>query len=444
MHKIRRRAFIVVALVLALCAGLTFYIVSYASDGGTWVSLPSNRHLYKNGQLVLGTITDRDGTVLARTVNGERRYAADGTVRRAMLHLVGDTQGRIGTGVQTKFSGELSGFSPISGLFFAEQNGGTLALSADAAIAKAAYEALGGYNGAVIAYNYKTGAILCAVSKPGFDPENVPAGLESDPAYAGAYVNRCFRAAYTPGSTMKLVTTAAALETVPDILDRTFTCDGSVVIDGRRINCQNVHGEIGLEEALAKSCNCAFAEIAQLVGGKTLAEYFSRCGLDAAFDIDGIRTAAGGIGVWDDGSAELSWAGIGQSTDLATPAALMRLCGAVANGGVAVQPHLLLDSRSPSERLLSAPTAQKLAELMRNDTQTVYGDASFPAELEGLVCAKSGTAQLDGAASHSWFVGFAAGDRYPVAFAVIAEHAGAGSGVAREVAAALLQAVIDG
>ncbi len=195
MHKIRRRAFIVVALVLALCAGLTVYIVSYASDGGTWVSLPSNRHLYKNGQLVLGTVTDRDGTVLARTVGGVRRYASDETVRQAMLHLVGDTQGKIGTGVQTKFSGELSRFSPLSGLFFAEKNGGTLALSADAAIAKAAWEALGDYNGAVAAYNYKTGAILCAVSKPGFDPENVPPGLESDPAYAGAYINRCFRAA---------------------------------------------------------------------------------------------------------------------------------------------------------------------------------------------------------------------------------------------------------
>ena len=444
MHKIRRRAFIVILLVLALCAGTAFYIASYVSDGAKWVALPSNRHLYAGGQLILGTVTDRDGRILAQTVDGKRVYAEDETVRRAMLHLVGDTAGKIGTGVQTKFSGELSGFSPLSGLFFTARDKGELTLTADAEIAAAAYKALGGYNGAVIAYNYRSGAVLCAVSKPGFDPENVPNDLETDPAYNSVYVNRCFGATYTPGSVMKLVTTAAALETVPDILERTFTCTGSVVIGGQRINCQGVHGEIDMRTALAYSCNCAYAEIAGAVGGETLAAYFARCGLDEAFDIDGIRVAPGSIGTFPDGSGELAWAGIGQSTDLASPAAFLRLCGAIANGGVAVTPHILDGAPSKSERLLEADTAAILAEWMRNDTALVYGDASFPAALSGQVCAKSGTAQIDGAASHSWFVGFVSGDRYPVAFAVVAEHAGAGSGVAKNVAAAVLEAVVAG
>ena len=76
--------------------------------------------------------------------------------------------------------------------------------------------------------------------------------------------------------------------------------------------------------------------------------------------------------------------------------------------------------------------------------ENVYGDASFPAVLSGTVCAKSGTAQIDGAESHSWFVGFVGSRSYPVAFAVIAENAGAGSGVAKEIAAAVLRAVKEG
>ena len=444
MHKIRRRAFIAVALVLALCAGLCVYIVSYLQDGASWVSLPSNRHLYRNGQLILGTITDRDGEVLAETVNGARYYAEDETVRRAMLHLVGDTAGKIGTGAQTKFSSLLSGFSPISGLYFAGKTPARLTLTADASIAGAAYRALGSYNGAVVCFNYKTGALLCAVSKPGFDPENVPGDLETDPAYSGAYLNRCFGAAYTPGSVMKVVTAAAALETVPGILERSFVCEGSCVVDGRRINCQGTHGRLDMKSALARSCNCAFAEIALLVGGDTLAEYYSRYGLDSAFEIDGIRVAPGSFTAYADGTAELAWSGIGQSTDLAVPAAWMRLAGAIANGGVSVTPHLLSGSRSSSVRLMKAETARTLAEWMRYNTAAVYGDASFPSALSGHVCAKSGTAQLDGAPSHSWFFGFVDDERYPCAFAVVAEHAGAGSGVAKQVASALLQAVVDG
>ncbi|MCI6907831.1 MAG: penicillin-binding protein [Clostridiales bacterium] len=443
MHKIRRRALIAVALVLILCAGLAWYIALYIRDGGMWVSLPSNRHLYQNGELILGTVTDRDGVVLAETVDGMREYAEDETVRRAMLHIVGDTQGKIGTGAQTKFSGELSGFSPVSGLFFAGKNDSELKLTVDADISRAAYEALGDYNGAVIAYNYKTGALLCAVSKPGYDPENVPADIETNAAYSGAYLNRCFGAAYTPGSTMKVVTAAAAIETVPELFDLTFTCSGSTVVGGQKINCMNTHGTIGLETALAKSCNVAFADLSLLVGGETLSKYFHQFGLDTAFEIDGIRVTPGSFTAYEDGTAELAWSGIGQSTDLVSPAAMMRLMGAIANDGVAVTPRLQSDTKSSSERLMSAETAQTLTRLMRHAVATVYGDGSFPPALAGKVCAKSGTAQLDDAASHSWFVGFVDDENCPCAFAVVAENAGAGSGVAKTVAAAVLRAVVS-
>jgi cell division protein FtsI/penicillin-binding protein 2 len=442
MNKIKRRALIAVALALLLTAGIGWYLVSYIKDGVAWVAFPSNRHIYKSGSLQTGTLTDRDGVILASCDNGVRVFADDETLRLAALHVVGDANGKIGTGALTKFAERLTGFSPTAGLFYAASDAATLALTIDADISKAAYKALGDYDGAVLAYNYKTGAILCAVSKPSYDPENVPADLDTNPAYDGVYINRCFRASYAPGSTMKLITAAAALETLDDPYDIAYTCDGSCVIDGRKINCQNVHGKLTLARALAQSCNVYFAHLSMELGGETLKDYADAYGLTSSCDISGIATLAGRFDAHKDGTAELAWAGIGQSTDLVCPASMLRFLGAAANGGSAAEPKLLPDGKTVLTPLVKPETAAALTELMRNNTRTVYGDGSFPKGLE--ICAKSGTAQVDGEKSNAWFVGFSANEKYPVAFVVIAEHAGAGSGVGKDVAAAVLRAVVKG
>ena len=443
MNKIKRRAFILTALVLLLIGGVCFYLYSYVAHGAEWVDYPSNKHLYSGGQPLLGTIYDRNGEILAQSVDGKRLYHEDAEVRRAMLHLIGDNAGKIGAGVQSKFSKELTGFSLVSGLFNKNTALTSVKLTADADISRAAYEALAGYKGAVVAYNYKTGAMLCAVSSPNFDPNNIPDDLEENPSYSGVYINRCFGATYTPGSVMKVVTSMAAIEKIDDIFEQKFVCEGSCYIDGKKITCQNTHGTIDFKTALAKSCNCAFAEIAQQLGAETLIEYFKRAGLADSMNINGIYSPAGRIDNWEDNPNELAWAGIGQSTNLVTPVAMMRLMGGIANGGKAVNPKLVHSLGVKQTELMPASTAEKLTEMMRNATETVYGDSSFPDVLNGYVCAKSGTAQIDGETSNSWFCGFVATDRYPCAFAVIAEHAGAGSGVAKEIAARVLTAVVE-
>lgn len=86
--------------------------------------------------------------------------------------------------------------------------------------------------------------------------------VEGSPeTYEGVYVNRFLHATYTPGSVFKLVTAAAALDEIPDIGSRTFTCEGSAVIGGETIQCNGVHGTLNFEEALAHSCNVVFGEI---------------------------------------------------------------------------------------------------------------------------------------------------------------------------------------
>ena len=234
MKKIERRAFVCLALALLLAAGLGFFLVKYFLDGGSWASSAFNRHLYNSsGQLASGTVLDRDGDVLSEVVDGQRTYYDNATVRKATLHAVGDLQGNIGTGALNAFADKLTGYSLLNGAFGA-QRGNDLYLTIDARYNYTAYEALGGKSGTVAVYNYETGEILCMVSAPSYDPLNVPEDITTNDRYKGAYLNRFLSSTFTPGSVYKTVTLAAALEDIPDLADRTWTCSGSVQMgDGK-------------------------------------------------------------------------------------------------------------------------------------------------------------------------------------------------------------------
>ena len=101
-------------------------------------------------------------------------------------------------------------------------------LTIDADLSRTAWEALDGRKGVAAVYNYQTGDILCMVSNPSFDPADPPEISDDDSDYEGVYLNRLLSGLYTPGSVFKVVTTAAALEQLPGVEERTFTCDGSV------------------------------------------------------------------------------------------------------------------------------------------------------------------------------------------------------------------------
>ena len=98
MRKLRSRATISLLLAAALLVGLAFYIVRYARSGRDWALSPINATYYSAGKLCVGTLTDRNGVVLASAENGERRYAEDAQTRISSLHAVGDQQGYIGSG----------------------------------------------------------------------------------------------------------------------------------------------------------------------------------------------------------------------------------------------------------------------------------------------------------------------------------------------------------
>lgn len=447
MNRVKTRTFTALVLVFAMLAGLLIYVVSYITSGAQWASFKANRDVFRNGTIMTGTVTDRNGVVLTTAADGERTYHSDAAIRKATMHAVGDRNGSIGPSVLNRYASRLIGYDPINGVFSLSDRGSTIRLSLDAELCKTALQALDSANGTILVYNYQTGEILCMVSTPTYDPDNVP-DLTKSAGFEGVYLNRAISSTFTPGSIFKLVTSAAAIEKIPDIDERTFSCPGSIEINGKKVTCHSTHGSVSFRQALASSCNCAFAQIALELGGETLEHYARALGITSSFSMDVIDTASGNVDLQEDGSWELAWAGIGQSTDLVNPLAYLRLMGAIANGGTAVTPRFVLSVRDTlgvpttitpktSQKLLSEKTADRIREMMAYNVTANYGTSNYP----GLsLCAKSGTAEVGGDKQpHAWFVGFLQDTDTPLAFVVLMENSGSGSQVAGAAANKVLQ-----
>ena len=452
MKKIERRARLCLVLAGGLLAGVVLFVLLWALNGSSWAAAPFNRHLYNSqGILRSGTVLDRDGEMLS-TVDeaGERIYGGDAARREANLHVVGDLYGNISTGALRAFASRLTGFSLLLGAFGAER-GNDLWLTVDADLNETAYRALGGKKGTAAVYNYKTGEILCLVSAPSYDPMNVPSGLEEDERYEGAYINRFFSALFTPGSVFKTVTLAAALEEIPDLESRTWSCGGELSLEGGTVTCASAHGEQDIGAALANSCNVVFGQLAVELGGETMERWTRRTGLTGSYSVDGIDTAEGSFSFQGISDADLAWAGIGQYHDSVNPCALMVYMGAIANGGRAAVPRLILEEEGAAlpelprltgqtGELIPGDTAEKIADMMVNNVQTVYGSGRFPDVEMG---AKSGTAEVgETEKPHAWFAGFLRDEETPYAFVVLVENGGSGADTAGGAAARILKAAL--
>ena len=451
MKKLERRAFLCLLMAAALLAGLIFFIARLEINGAKWSAFYANRHVYTNGMLRVGSVSDRGGKLLLQNDKSGAHYSDDSELRRATYHVVGDLGGNVATAANVAFRSKLIGYDPIfgtTGLF--RNTGKDLTLTIDADINVAAYRALAGRNGTICVYNWRTGEILAMASGPSADPAVKTDGAGSD-VPSGTYLNKALSAVYTPGSVFKLVTTAAAIEQLEDLNSWTFTCTGSYEIDGEKVTCPYAHGKVDFYGALAKSCNGAYASLAVKLGGAVLQEYTEKAGLTDAYEVDGIRTAAGSFN-FDSAELNIRWAGIGQFEDQVNPLAMMVYAGAIAGEGKAAKPVLLRGSallekgealldkdggraRAGKVKLLEAGTARQISDMMRNNVKANYGDGNYP----GLsLHAKTGTAEVGrGKSPHSWFVGFS-GD---YAFAVCLENSGYGATAAGPAANQVLQAM---
>nr|WP_319489900.1 penicillin-binding transpeptidase domain-containing protein [uncultured Caproiciproducens sp.] len=449
------RSLILYILGLGFLFGLGVFLYGIAVDGGSWAIQPFNKHLTSGSQLSnSGKILDRNNVVLAKSENGKRVYNSDETVRRAMLHVVGDSKGYISTGIQYSYRSELSGYNIVTGLATptGKSGGSDIKLTLDSTLCKLALQRLGSSSGAVAIYNYKTGEMLCSVSSPNFDPSNPPKDLDTDKTgkYNGVYLDHVLSSSYTPGSIFKLVTSVGAIENIANLDSRTWDCNGSITINGNKITDVASYGTLSFKNALAKSSNVAFAQIAIELGKEKMTAAANSLGFNRSFDLDGISTSKSVYKV--DGAAdnELGWSGVGQYTDLTNPFHMMLMMGAIANDGIPVKPYLISSITTPfglttqsghtkmETQLLKASTAEKLKQYMRYNVSSYYGDKMFP----GLaVCAKTGTAEVGGGKNpNGWMVGFSSNENTPLAFAVVVENTKSGMSSAGQIASALMTA----
>ncbi len=436
MHRVMKRTWVVHVFLMVLLAGMAFFLWEYATEAQRWVAATGSPHLYNNSNIGCGTIVDRSGNILL-DISTSRSYGSDVITRKSTLHWLGDRKGFINAAAVSNYADEMAGYDKINGVYAASGEAGYAELTFSARVQNAALEALGDRKGTVAVYNYKTGEVLCAVTSPTFDPDNVPDIAEDTTgAYDGVYLNRFVQSAYVPGSIYKIVTLAAALEHVPGIEDQTFRCYGKIEYGTEAVTCETAHGNQTLERAFANSCNCAFAQIAESLGKTNMVNAVKQYAITESLSFDGITTAKGNYNIEDTAPVTFAWSCIGQHSNLVNPARFMTFMGAIANGGNAAQPYIMSQVSSGGKvtyeaetrktgRLLSEEIAQTVKNYMRHNVETVYGDWNFP----GLkVCAKSGTSQLGGGQkSNAMFAGFVDSEEYPLAFMVVVENGGYGS-----------------
>jgi peptidoglycan glycosyltransferase len=315
-----------------------------------------------------------------------------------------------------------------------------------------------------VALDVRTGAVLVMASTPGFDPATVDrppvfSALNRDPN--APLLNRATQGLYPPGSTMKVVTATAALDS--GRYAPTSAVDGrnGKLISGVPLN--NFGGEsfgyITLTDALTRSVNTVWAEVATKLGAGRMREYMERYGFYADPPLDYPDTQMSPSGVRKRGRlvkpgsplVDVGRMGIGQGDLLATPLQMAEVAQTVANGGVRLKPFVVrrvvdpdgrtLERHEPEQagRVMRPATASALTAMMKNVVREGTGTA---AALQGIeVAGKTGTAEIDIARriNYPWFIGFT--PRVAVAVAIERVQGGSGGTVAAPVAKAVLEAL---
>lgn len=361
--------------------------------------------------------------------------------------------------------------------------GNTLQLSLDLGMQKAAEEALRkalkenpkATGGAAVVLDVKTGAVRVMASVPGFDPNKIVSGLSQKELNAllasgqWRFANLAITGLYPPGSTFKIVTAIAALAEGKTTLSEKIFCPGyHPLVPSLVCYKKEGHGLLDIFGALEQSCNVYFYEMGRRLGVDTIAKYAEALGLGKKTGIDlygenygTVPTTAWKEKAYAEGRvaqpeflySEHMMAAMGQVFHLDTPIQMASVVQAIANNGVRMKPRLALrviDSHGQVVQEYRPEVAGTLGvdpavleavkKGMLQVTTGVNGTAAwafrdFPIKVAG----KTGTAENPLGETHAWFVGFAPYEEPEIAFAVLVEQGGSGSGVAVPVARAILQ-----
>ena len=217
-----------------------------------------------------------------------------------------------------------------------------------------------------IIMNAKTGEILAMSNKPSFDLNNVP--RDDVPQLMEIMKNKCVVDVYEPGSTFKILTTAAALECGVTNLNDSFYCGGSRVVDGQKIKCWRSigHGSQKLTMGFANSCNCVFMALAERMGVDKFYSYLKTFGVGAKTGVE-ISGESGGIMLKQSNvkTVDLARIGFGQTVAV-TPIQLLSSVCSIVNGGIKITPTILKQNQDNVKvRLIGEETSKSINQMMR-------------------------------------------------------------------------------
>jgi penicillin-binding protein A len=422
-----------------------------------------------------GLILARDGrTVLARSVGhgrGKSRiFTRTYPVGPLFSHAVGYSfieRGR--SGLEKSRNDELAGKenefqSVLSGLERHKREGKDVVTNLDPDAQKTAIQALGGQPGSIVAIEPQTGKVRVMVSIPDYDPNQIRDRFsELNRAQGSPLLNRATQARYPPGSTFKVVTAAAALDTGKFTPQSVLNGSSPKTIGG--VPLSNFGGEqfgsIPLTDALTHSVNTVWGQVGEKLGKDTMLKYMERFGFDRKPQLDYPPEQMDASGVFakgrlltGDDPIDIGRVAIGQERLQVTPLQMAMVAGAIGNGGNLVKPRLtdrivakdgrVTDRIEPdlATRVMSKKAAGELGEMMAHVVEEGTGTASA---LSGTrVAGKTGTAEVQGGASNqAWFIAFAPVEKARMAIAVTVERtSGQGGTVAAPMAKQVLQVLL--
>lgn len=468
MREIKKNVRAVLCVVLALFAALGgYFFYAVYNYGSRWFTTPYNTRLraaQKN--VIAGDLLDRNGTVLVTSdAEGERVYPTSSDTRKAVSHVIGDTNAQVPTGAETFLAADLLGFNAnifdrAAQIFQQKRKGSDVTLTIDADLQTYIASVFPDENdGAVAVINYQTGEVLALYSSPEYDAK-YPEKFEDLEVDNGVLLNRATQGRYAPGSIFKIVTLACALENIPGVTERTFTCEGTYQIDeNNRLTDTDGegHGTITLKEAFTKSCNIAFGQLAMELGADKLRATAEKMGFNGNFLFDDLIVYESLFPRDIQETGELAWTGVGQGRLTVVPLHMAMIAGAVGNGGWMVEPQLVMtvsDSAGGvknslyTKNYLQCFSPQNAAILEEYMLATVEEGTGTRAAVEGhSIAGKTGTAQVNSSGGkyspHAWYVGYCAEDEHPYAIAVVVENGGSGGSVAGRLAGKIMSKAID-
>ena len=404
--------------------------------------------------VVKGDIITSDGYVIADTITNEsgnevRKYPYG----RMFSHVTGYSL-NVKTGLEKQLNFTLLRANTLftehlmSDLTGEKMLGDNVITTLRYDLQEVAYQALGDYDGAVIVMEPSTGKILAMVSKPDFNPNSIDEDWEGLQEGSGLY-NRATQGQYTPGSTFKILTTLAYIESNPETYQNySYECTGEITVGDKTIHCASnkSHGVVDIETSFAKSCNTSFANMMQSIDEKIFEKLCNSMMFNKELPIAFESSVSSfSIDENDDISLKLDTA-IGQGKTLVSPLHMVMLASAICNDGVVMRPQLVEYVENYQGVLVKETKAKEYATIFTDEQVDILsnymrktvkdGTASRLLKESYVAYGKTGTAQTtsDLEQTNAWFVGYAESNGKELAVAIIVEDSGNGSAYAVPIA----------